>query len=370
VSVLVHLAPFLQGGAGRAVATLACAQQRSGNDVIVATSKTGEPGFENYGEYVDTIRASGCRLIEVDSLFKRDRDLNEAALSAVIATLGAARPAVVHAHAAIPARIGQGLGGPVLQTMHGWSRHKSAAHTAEDLAIMSAVDLVVFPSKAAHRQLQDIGGRFRRTAIVPNGISATPPAAPLPGMLSDLPARRSAGTKVLLSIGSLTTQKNHRVIIDAMPALADEHDVLAVLIGEGPELEPLRERASTLGVADRVRFCGYMHEASSALSIADLLIQPSLAESFGVAVVEAFRAGVPVAASTIPPLIELVSDTDCGWTFRPDSPEALADVVREVLAVPRDQREERIDRARRLFADRYTDDRMIGAYESLYTSLR
>jgi glycosyltransferase involved in cell wall biosynthesis len=367
--LIAHLAPFLQGGAGRAVATLACAQQRAGHDVLVATSRSAEPGFENYDEYLDAIRGAGCRLIEVDSLFKRHRALNESALAAIIAALGPVRPSIVHGHAAIPARIGLGLGGPVLQTMHGWSRHKSAAHTEEDLAIMSGLDLVVFPSKAAKQQLEAIGGRFRRTSIVPNGISATAPVSPLPAMLSDVPALRTGGTKVLLSIGSLTPQKNHRLIVDALPAITSRHSVLVVMIGEGPELERLREHADSLGVGDRVRFCGYMHEAASALSMADILIQPSLAESFGVAVVEAFRAGVPVAASTIPPLMELVSDTGCGWTFREDSPELLAAAVSEVLTLPDEERREHTDRARRLFVDRYTDDRMIAAYGALYGSL-
>jgi glycosyltransferase involved in cell wall biosynthesis len=118
-----------------------------------------------------------------------------------------------------------------------------------------------------------------------------------------------------------------------------------------------------------VRFCGYVEDAASVLAIADLLIQPSLAESFGVAVVEAFRAGVPVAASRIPPLMELVADTNSGWMFREDSPQDLATTVTAVLDLPAEQRRERTDRARRLFLDRYTDDRMIAGYEALYSSL-
>ncbi len=367
--MLVHLAPFLQGGAGRAVATLAAAQRRAGHDVVVATSRTAEPGFENYDEYLSSIHSAGCRLITVDSLFKRDRALNDAAFTAIAAALGASTPSVVHAHAAIPARIGQRLGGSVLQTMHGWSRHKSREHTEEDLAIMSGIDLVVFPSVAARRQLEEIGGRFRRTAIVPNGISSSPPAADLPGALSDLPSKRTSGTKVLVSIGSLTPQKNHRLIIDALPAISAQHDVIAVLIGEGPELDQLRDRAAALGLGSRVRFCGYQPAAASALAVADLLVQPSLAESFGVAVVEAFRAHVPVAVSSIPPLHELVADTNCGWTFSAHSPESLAATAHEVLGATADDIRERTDRAHRLFHERYTDDRMIAAYGDLYASL-
>ena len=52
--------------------------------------------------------------------------------------------------------------------MHGWSRNKSVEHAAEDLGIMSGVDVVVFPSRASQQELEAIGGRFRGTAIVPN----------------------------------------------------------------------------------------------------------------------------------------------------------------------------------------------------------
>lgn len=368
MSVIVHLAPFLQGGAGRVVATLARAQRRD-HRVLVATSRTPEPGFENYPEYLSSLRDAGCELIEVDSLFKRDRALNESAVTAIIAALGAARPAIVHAHAAVAARIGQSLGGPVLQTMHGWSRHKSQAHSAEDLAIMAAVDVVVFPSVASREQLFSLGGRFRHTAVVPNGISSTVAASPLPSPLADLPERRAAGTRILLAIGSLTAQKNQRLIIEALPEVARRQDVLAVFVGEGPELDALTRRAAELGLQDRVRFAGYVTHAAATLQIADLLIQPSLAESFGLAVVEAFRAEVPVAVSTIPPLLELVADTGCGWTFSPDSPAQLAAAIHTVLSLAPHERGATVDRARQLFLARFTDDRMIAAYDDVYASL-
>lgn len=365
-SVIVHLAPFLQGGAGRAISTLACAQQRAGHHVIVATSKTAEPGFENYREYLEAVRRAGCALIEVDSLFKRDRDVNAVAARAVLAALDGRSPSVIHAHAAIPARIGQQLGAPVLQTMHGWSRRKSAAHTAEDLSIMRELPLVVFPSRASLQEVQSLGGESRRAAIVPNGIAAAAPAAPLPALLADVAGRRKDGTKVLLSIGSLTAQKNHRAIIAALPQIVRGHDIVAVLVGEGPELDSLAAQARALGVADRVRLVGYLPEAASVLAIADVLIQPSLAESLGVAVIEAFRAGVPVAVNRIPALIELVGNDERGWTFDASAPGTLVIAVERMLA-SRD--EGRTQRARRYFEEGFTDDRMIAAYCALYSSL-
>lgn len=367
--LIVHLAPFLQGGAGRAVTTLALAQRQGGDEVIVATSLTAEPGFENYPEYLKALSAAGVELILVDSLFKREPSLNEAARVAIEAAIGVRRPMAIHAHAAIPARIGMSLGAPVIQTMHGWSRNKSAAHVAEDLSIMRDVDVIVFPSRASHDQLLAIGGHFRATTLIPYGIGEDMPTLTMPPSLSDLPDLRANGTKVLLTIGSLTVQKNHSILIEALPDIVRRHDCIAVLVGEGPQISVLRDRANALGVAGRVRFSGYVSDASSMLSIADLFVQPSLAESFGMAVVEAYRAGVPVVASHIPALMELVADTNCGWTFDAESPMALASAVDAALSAPQHDRDVMTSRARSLFREHFTNDRMIAGYEAAYRDL-
>ena len=151
---------------------MATAQRRAGDRVIVATSLTGEPGFENYAEYLTTVQDSGAELVQVDSLFKRERALNDAALTAIVRAIGDGQPTVVHAHAAIPSSIGLNLRAPVVQTMHGWSRNKAAGHIAEDLSIMNRVDMVVFPSHPAPNSLSGL-------AAVSGGPKSSPTGSPL-----------------------------------------------------------------------------------------------------------------------------------------------------------------------------------------------
>lgn len=367
--VIVHLTTFLQGGAGRAVTLLACAQRRAGHDVVVVTSHTPAPGYENYPEYLDTIAAAGVRLIQVDSLFKRDDALNRAALDQTRAALQGQRPQLVHAHAAVPARIGLGLasgGCQVVQTMHGWSRHKTPDQVAQDLDIMRQVDLVVFPSAAAAEELRAAGGSFRATAIVPCGIPAEASGAALPAGLDHLQRRRAQGTRVLVTIGSLTRQKNHAAVIDALPLLVERHDVMALLVGEGPEMSQLRARTVDLGVSDRVHFAGYVAEASSVLAIADVLVQPSLTESFGIAVAEAFRAGVPVVANNIPALAELLAGGACGWMFDAFDADDLVRTLDRGLRAPQAEVADMTARARRRFEDLFTERRMVDGYAQAY----
>ncbi len=370
---IVHLAPFLQGGAGRAIASLVRAQCAAGDDVLVVTSRTPEPGFENYPEYLAAITAAGAGLVQVDSLFKRDPRLHEAAIRTTRTALGRRCPAIIHAHAAVAAGLGSSLASgrcPVIQTMHGWSLNKAASYARDDLAVMRTVDLVVFPSRAARDALLAIGGQFRATIVIPYGLPRRRDDwEPLPEGLADLRKRHERGARVILTIGSLTRQKNHAVVVAALPRLLASHDVVAVLVGEGPEIAVLREQAAALGVGNRVYFTGYLPAAARVLQVADVLVQPSLTESFGLAVVEAFRAGVPVVVSDIPALVDLIDGGHAGWAFPPQEPAGLAHAVDAVLASSTAMRRAVTDAARRLFEERFTEDAMTGGYARLYDSV-
>ncbi|MEW6320989.1 MAG: glycosyltransferase [Acidobacteriota bacterium] len=372
MTTILHIATFVQGGAGRAIADLAVAQRGRGHAVVVVASATPEPGYESYPEHLDAIREAGAELVLVDSTFKRDRALNAVAADVIVRHLAGRAPSVVHAHAAVPSRLALALrdrgawpgATPVVQTMHGWSRGKSSAHTADDLHVLASVDLVVFPSAACAGELLALGGAFRDAVVVPSGLPALPPDAGAIGhqRRSGPPPRR----RRVVTIGSLTAQKNHRVLVEALPLLAARHDVEAVLVGEGPQLDALFHRARDLGVADRVRFVGYQRDAARWLDGASLLVQPSLTESFGLAVIEAFRARVPVVASAIPALAELVRPGLTGWLFDPASPTDLAQAAHAVWTQPPAALEARLAQAEALFRSRYTIDRMIAGYEAAY----
>lgn len=376
--IVLHLATYLQGGAGRAITDLALDQRRAGYRVIVVASRKPEPGFENYPAYIERLEADGVEVDLVDSLFKRDTGLNAAAATHALWLLAGVAPSVIHAHAAVPARIGlavrERFGAepvcPVVHTMHGWSRRKLPAYVREDLSIMHDVDLVVFPSAASAAELERAGGRFETTCIVPYGIDAVAPALPLPDFLAPVAARRAAGARVLVTIGSLTAQKNQAALVEALPAIAAHHDVIAVLVGEGPEAARLNARALALGVADRVVLTGYLPDATAALRIADLLVQPSRAESFGISVIEAFRARVPVVANDIPALADLVRPGQTGWRFDAERPGSLSAVVRQALDATPAHRDAMVERAAHAFHASFTLDRMVARYREAYEVAR
>lgn len=129
-------------------------------------------------------------------------------------------------------------------------------------------------------------------------------------------------------------QKNGvEIFIRAMPLLLAEVDLEAVVVGDGPERELLERLCGELGVSDHVSFLGAQpnDRMPGLLSSADLAVFPSLMEATSVAALEAMACALPVAASDVGGLPEIV-DTSVGALFAPGDPAALARTVVKLLA--------------------------------------
>ena len=120
--------------------------------------------------------------------------------------------------------------------------------------------------------------------------------------------------------------------VRAVPLIARTVDIEAVLVGDGPERDRLERLAGELGVSDRVRFLGARKnsEMPGLLSSAELAVFPSLMEATSVAALECMSCALPVAASDVGGLPEIV-DAEVGGLFRPADPADLARVVSDLL---------------------------------------
>ena len=120
--------------------------------------------------------------------------------------------------------------------------------------------------------------------------------------------------------------------VRAVPLIAEQVDVEAVLVGDGPEREKLEALAAQLGVADRIRFLGARPNTDmpGLLASAELAVFPSLMEATSVAALECMACEVPVAASNVGGLPEIVNDA-VGGLFEPADPADLARKVVELL---------------------------------------
>lgn len=140
------------------------------------------------------------------------------------------------------------------------------------------------------------------------------------------------GARVLLAVSRLTQQKGLDVAVRALPLLPD--DTVLVVLGEGPEREALTRLARETGVEQRVHLLGRVPDVAAWLRRASLLVHPARWEGFGLGVLEAMLAGLPVVASRVSSLPELVADGETGLLVPPDDPAALAEAVARALDLP------------------------------------
>ena len=151
-------------------------------------------------------------------------------------------------------------------------------------------------------------------------------------------ARAEAGmvAPTLLSVGHLIDRKGHDFAIRALMELP-RHALW--IVGDGPRDAALRQLASELGVADRVRFLGHVDQSRlpALMGAADVLVNCSDREGIANVLIEAMACGTPVAATAVWGSPEAVTTPDAGVLLRDRSAAALAESVRALEAAPPDR---------------------------------
>ena len=157
-------------------------------------------------------------------------------------------------------------------------------------------------------------------------------------------------------------------LVRALPLIAAQVDVEAVLIGDGPERGRLEEMVRAQGLQDRVVFLGARPhgEMPGLLSAGELAVFPSLMEATSVAALESMACELPVAASGVGGLLELVDD-EVGGLFEPANPESLASTVIQLLAGP--DLAARASHARQRVVVRWSNDRLVERHLAIYREL-
>ena len=182
---------------------------------------------------------------------------------------------------------------------------------------------------AASEEIRDVAngllGGDGAVESLTNGVD-TDTFRPVPPSLPVTDRRR------LIVPRRLHSKNGVEFLVRAIPILAETHDVEAVLVGDGPERPRLEALGRDLGVEDRLRFMGARPNADmpGLLSSAEVAVIPSLMEATSVAALECMACEVPVAASNVGGLPEIV-DGAVGCLFTPADPGDLAARVAELL---------------------------------------
>ncbi len=191
-------------------------------------------------------------------------------------------------------------------------------------------DAVMVPSESLKTQITRHGYLDAESVeVIPIGI---PDTKILAGNAEARARVRSAfglphDAMIAVTSGRFVEQKGHRYLLEAMPRLIADYPQLRFLwLGSGPLETALRSRIEELDLSSHVVFAGMLDSVDEHLAASDLMVHPSVEEPFGIAVLEGMRAGLPIVASRVGGIPEVVDD-QCAQLVLPRDSSALADEI-------------------------------------------
>jgi glycosyltransferase involved in cell wall biosynthesis len=331
------------GGSERHLLTLLPALAERGVDVgflgLDDPARAPEPFYESLG--VPSERLSAPRDID-PALAARVRRATK-------------RADLVHTHL-VHADLYGSLGARTLvSTKHNDDPFRAGAFRFVERALARRVARVIAITAALARfQVERVGLPARKVEVIHYGLDDLPrawgtnPPDPVP-----------ADARVLLCVCRLERQKGVDIAIRALRDIERAH---LVVLGEGPERAELEQLARELGVA--VYLPGRVPDVAAWLRRASLLVHPVRWEGFGLALLEAMLASLPVVATRVSSIPEIVVDGETGVLVPPDDPPALAAAIERVLSDPADLGDRGRARARQEFSVAKMVDRTLAVYDN------
>jgi glycosyltransferase involved in cell wall biosynthesis len=170
-------------------------------------------------------------------------------------------------------------------------------------------------------------------------------------------------------VGRLVPQKSHATAIQALPLiLKSVPRVRLVILGDGPLRQELTRLVDQLHLTAHVEFLGYQPQALEWMRHFDLLIHPSQHEGFGLVLLEAMAARLPIVATRVSAIPEIVQDGQTGLLVPPQDPPALAQAVVQLLTNP-EQRAQMGAAGYARLVQEFSVARMVERTAALYQSL-
>lgn len=213
---------------------------------------------------------------------------------------------------------------------------------------------------------QTIGVPARKIAMVPNGVDTVRYS---PGPAAQVPEQTQ--TVWFGTVGRSDRIKNHAGLLDAFALLlqrfpAPQYDLRLAIVGDGPLLQTLRERMARESWAERVWLPGARADVAEVMRGFSVFVLPSLSEATPVTILEAMATGLPVVASRVGGVPQLVQEGQTGMLVPPTDAQALADALAAYVLDP--SLRSRHGAAGRAFVEqRFSVDAMVAGYDALYS---
>ncbi len=223
--------------------------------------------------------------------------------------------------------------------------------------ILGIADRIIAPSTELRDETIAAGIPAGRVDFIGNGVDVDEFR---PGPRDAALASRfgiGAADRALVVPRRLDPKNGVDILVKALPHLPARHAAVKVLlVGDGPEKANLETLAASLGLGDRLVFCGSQprHLMPAHLRLGDFAVLPSRKEAISLAGLEAMACGLPLAGSRVGGIPEFVSDPETGRLVPPDHPEALAAALADLLDLSPEAKQALAGRARKSVADRFS----------------
>ena len=185
----------------------------------------------------------------------------------------------------------------------------------------------------------------------------------------------SADDKVILTTSRLVKKNGIEDLIGAIKLLVTSYQlpVTLVICGDGSESEKLKVKGNKLGIADKVKFIGFVkpEELSKFYAAADVFCRPSLSEGLGNSFLEAMAAGAPVVATPVGGIPDFLQDGKTGWFCRVNDPASIAEKIKYILDEQNKHKvTEVINNAKQMVLEKYSWDGIAGQMANIFKTLK
>lgn len=277
--------------------------------------------------------------VTVHTIPERGR-FDRSIMPALIELVQKRRPALVQTHAVkahfLARKTGLFLGRPWIAFHHGytWPDWRARMYNQLDRWSLREADRVITVSQSFREQLVSRGIPAKRIEVIHNAIaqgwgSSDPvDAAKFRANLGLKP-----DTDIVLSVGRLSREKDHATLLEAMKMLTKtgSRAVELLIVGDGPERSAIEQRIREFGLIKNIRLTGQVPSAEPYYAIASIAVIHSRSEGSPNALLEAMAAGVPLVATAVGGVPEMVTDRESALLIEPGDASKLAAAVHAVL---------------------------------------
>ena len=219
---------------------------------------------------------------------------------------------------------------PLVMTEHSTDnkrRHKKYLRSLERFIYRKYDHIISISDKTQENLCRWLGTEGdKRFSVIENGIDVEAFRSAEPLEKREVCVTYRTGDILLLTVGSFTPQKNHSKLVEALALLPSNYKL--VLCGEGPLEAEIKAKVNDLKLSTRVAFLGFRKDIARIMHTADILVIPSVWEGFGLIAAEGMACGIPIAASDVPGLSEVVGDV--GKKFNPRSEKEIVSTIESI----------------------------------------